>query len=283
MTDDLISREAALAAIPNGWTGEPHQSNMEYGPTTAVKAVSAIRALPAAQVQVPDGLIEALRRGEQADADGCRVKVSRQACEEAASILAALSPAQEQDPPALHRSFPEAGDGRPLPPMVDELMTAGLSAVDAHFVAVQLAQNGLTLVNADAIEAQDARIKVLEEAIRWNKTIDGLPKKPGARDYEQIECLIKLPNGDIEISMWNCEHEVWDDAEGDDYRYDPHHPSHWLALAPIRAAISPAQGANLRGADLEGVDLEGVDLEGADLRGADLDGANLRGAIMSRN
>ena len=47
--------------------------------------------------------------------------------------------------PALHRSFPEAGDGRPLPPMGDELMTAGLNAEDARFVAVQLAQNGWTL------------------------------------------------------------------------------------------------------------------------------------------
>lgn len=48
-------------------------------------------------------------------------------------------------PDALHRSFPEAGDGRPLPPMGDELMTAGLNAEDARFVAVQLAQNGWTL------------------------------------------------------------------------------------------------------------------------------------------
>jgi len=46
---------------------------------------------------------------------------------------------------ALHRSFPDAGDGRPMPPMGDELMIAGLSEVDARFVAVQLARNGLTL------------------------------------------------------------------------------------------------------------------------------------------
>jgi len=46
---------------------------------------------------------------------------------------------------ALHRSFLDAGDGRPMPPMGDELMIAGLSEVDARFVAVQLARNGLTL------------------------------------------------------------------------------------------------------------------------------------------
>lgn len=46
----------------------------------------------------------------------------------------------------LHRSFPEAGDGRPLPPMGEELMVAGLSAEDARFVAVQLCQNGYHLI-----------------------------------------------------------------------------------------------------------------------------------------
>ena len=74
-------------------------------------------------------------------------------------------------------------------------------------------------------------------ALRWNKTADGLPQKPGKRDYEQIECMIMLPNGDLEISVWNCEHDVWDDAEGDDYRYDPAYPTHWIPLAPLRAAL----------------------------------------------
>ena len=48
-------------------------------------------------------------------------------------------------PDALHRSFPEAGDGRPFPPMMNELMTAGLVAEDARFVAIQLARNGYSL------------------------------------------------------------------------------------------------------------------------------------------
>lgn len=47
-----------------------------------------------------------------------------------------------------HRSFPDAADGRPMPPMGDELMIAGLNGEDARFVAIQLAQNGLTLVPA---------------------------------------------------------------------------------------------------------------------------------------
>ncbi len=86
----------------------------------------------------------------------------------------------------------------------------------------------------------------VEAVLRWNKTADGLPQKPGKRDYEQIECLIILPNGDLEISVWNCEHLVWDDAEGDDFRYDPGYPTHWIALAPFRAAIR-AQSAPVGG------------------------------------
>ena len=87
----------------------------------------------------------------------------------------------------------------------------------------------------------------VEAGARWNKTVDGLPQKPGKRDYEQIECLIMLPNGDLEISVWNCEHLVWDDAEGDDFRYDPGYPTHWLALAPFRAALRAAQSAPVGG------------------------------------
>lgn len=76
------------------------------------------------------------------------------------------------------------------------------------------------------------------DPIRWNKTIDGLPKKPGKSSYEQIECLIMLPNGDVEISLWNCEHEVWDDEHGDDFRHEPCKPSHWMPLEPIRALLA---------------------------------------------
>jgi hypothetical protein len=38
-------RDAALEAIPTGWTGQPHCSNMDYGPNVAAKASAAIRAL----------------------------------------------------------------------------------------------------------------------------------------------------------------------------------------------------------------------------------------------
>lgn len=42
-------------------------------------------------VDVPDGLIDALLSGRQADMDGIMVVMSREACERAADILAAIS------------------------------------------------------------------------------------------------------------------------------------------------------------------------------------------------
>lgn len=58
---------------------------------------------------------------------------------------------------ALHRSFPDAGDGRPMPPMGDELMICGMNEADARFVAVQLANHSLTLRDwrETAINAMD--------------------------------------------------------------------------------------------------------------------------------
>ena len=58
---------------------------------------SALRSAPpvGARVSIPSGLIDALRSQRQIDADGCEVAVSRQACDEAAAILAALLPAGE--------------------------------------------------------------------------------------------------------------------------------------------------------------------------------------------
>ena len=46
------------------------------------------------------------------------------------------------------RSFPDAADGRPFPPMMNELMTAGLSGDDARFVARMLREEGYYLVRA---------------------------------------------------------------------------------------------------------------------------------------
>lgn len=68
-----------------------------YQPRNIARSLAALRSAPPveARVSIPSGLIDALRSQRQIDADGCEVAVSRQACDEAAAILAALLPAGE--------------------------------------------------------------------------------------------------------------------------------------------------------------------------------------------
>lgn len=49
------------------------------------------------------------------------------------------------------RSFPDAADGRPIPPMAAELWAAGLNTDDANFAARQLRGNGYYLVRIEDI------------------------------------------------------------------------------------------------------------------------------------
>lgn len=54
----------------------------------------------------------------------------------------------------------------------------------------------------------------------WHFTdTDPHPPKPGLKPYEHVECLIIMKKRPSQIFMrpWNCEHLVWDDAEGDDF------------------------------------------------------------------
>lgn len=67
------------------------------------------------------------------------------------------------------RSFPGAADGRPMPPMGDDLMIAGLSQDDARFAAIQLARNGLTLVPV----AQDAEPVALTGE-QWGAAVNAM-------------------------------------------------------------------------------------------------------------
>ncbi len=63
----------------------------------------------------------------------------------------------------------------------------------------------------------------------WISTTERLPEKPGKRNYEHVACLVTRGYG-TEILMWNCEHECWDDASGDDYECDPLTVTHWQPL-----------------------------------------------------
>lgn len=56
-----------------------------------------------------------------------------------------------------HRSFPEAADGRPMPPMGYALMEAGISPDDAIFAARRLRQEGFYLVRASDLGWDDIR------------------------------------------------------------------------------------------------------------------------------
>ncbi len=69
---------------------------------------------------------------------------------------------------------------------------------------------------------------------KWIKTETALPKKPGLKSYEYVECLIFI-NGEILQRPWNCEHLCWDDIYHDDFQFKPKDPSHWMPLpdAPV--------------------------------------------------
>lgn len=87
------------------------------------------------------------------------------------------------------RSFPEAADGRPMPPMGDELMTAGLNCEDARFVAIQLAQNGLTLVSMTQNTTTPDLIKRMERIVR---------SEYAYRDHLILDCdLGQITFGDV--------------------------------------------------------------------------------------
>lgn len=57
----------------------------------------------------------------------------------------------------MTRSFPEAGDGTPTPPMAAEIWAAGADTETARFVARQLRQDGYYLVRASDINWSDIK------------------------------------------------------------------------------------------------------------------------------
>lgn len=67
--------------------------------------------------------------------------------------------------------------------------------------------------------------------MKWTSTKEKLhPDKPGLRDYELLECLVIPKRGHIQMCCWNCEHEVWDDAEGDDCLYGADQIEWWMVI-----------------------------------------------------
>lgn len=66
-------------------------------------------------------------------------------------------------------------------------------------------------------------------------TVEDMPKKV-TKSYEQYDCIIWI-NGEPEHAVWNCEHLCWDDYSGDDFRYDPLEPSHYLLITPPKEQL----------------------------------------------
>jgi hypothetical protein len=66
---------------------------------------------------------------------------------------------------------------------------------------------------------------------KWTKVIDGLPKKPGRRDYEHVRCLVFVPAWGQMVLEWNCEHLCWDDESGDDVSTYNNQVTHWQELS----------------------------------------------------
>jgi hypothetical protein len=58
---------------------------------------------------------------------------------------------------------------------------------------------------------------------------EDLPEKPGKERYEVIACLI-MHKDEVKLRMWNCEHRVWDDDEGDDFFCAALEPSHYAVI-----------------------------------------------------
>jgi len=71
------------------------------------------------------------------------------------------------------------------------------------------------------------------------------PPKPGKSSYEQVQCLV-VYRGEIEICWWNCEHLVWDDDEGDDFRHKASDVSHWAFMPALPNHVIYDSHENLR-------------------------------------
>ena len=77
--------------------------------------------------------------------------------------------------------------------------------------------------------------------MEWIKTSDRLPER-SQESYSQVSCLVNkrykfMRNGEfikytynVEILVFNHEHECWDNEDGDDYNCDIEQVTHWMAF-----------------------------------------------------
>jgi hypothetical protein len=73
----------------------------------------------------------------------------------------------------------------------------------------------------------------MSDGLGWISTKDKLhPDKPGLKPYEQVACLV-VYKCEVFIRLWNCEHLVWDDEDGDDYFCSAEDVSYWMLLPDL--------------------------------------------------
>ena len=123
-------------------------------------------------------LVKTLRSGEQADMDGTLVKVSRQACEEAADAIEALK-AKLHD---MHRraQTAEAALREPIEAAAPERRTLGRVMANAAFYAEHDRAEALQAQLAEAREQRDRAIALAEKA--QDRLIEAMDRVDEARD-----------------------------------------------------------------------------------------------------
>lgn len=77
--------------------------------------------------------------------------------------------------------------------------------------------------------------------MNWIKTSEHLPPRDETKGYSQVPCLVNKRydwerNGkkgsyyQIQILLFNHEHEVWDQEDGDDFDCEIERVTHWMPL-----------------------------------------------------
>lgn len=72
----------------------------------------------------------------------------------------------------------------------------------------------------------------------YPKSIADMPQKPGKEAYEYVPCLI-VRKGDVLARPWNCEHEVFDDEDQDDFYCEWSEVTAYMDLRPMISAFNP--------------------------------------------
>ena len=82
----------------------------------------------------------------------------------------------------------------------------------------------------------------------WIETAKELPKRQEGVRYSQVPCIVnkridwergenKGSSYNVQILVFNHEHECWDGEDGDDYDCDISQVSHWMPL-PVSPVFS---------------------------------------------